>query len=158
MTRTLFAAALCLVASVATAQNGAATYSRSTLAALSGVSGASGQAAGGYRTAARTGVGLSTGGAPVTAGGYKPFSGVSSGPTVSPYLNLFREGAETGAPNYYTFVRPMQDQYETNRQQVAQLQRLQRQVQQATYNATPTGVSGGARFGYTGGYFGGVRR
>jgi hypothetical protein len=57
-----------------------------------------------------------------------------SRPTVSPYLNLFRE--RTGVvPNYYTLVRPLQDQYHVNqlqqqymRQQNQVIQQLQSEV------------------------------
>lgn len=145
-----------LVAARAEAQSpSAGRLPRTTVAAL-GAAPAPAPAYGGYRVAARTGVGAPT--ARPTAQGYKPFSGVTSSPTVSPYLNLFRDESETGAPNYFTFVRPMQDQFEANRQQINQLQQLQRQVQQTAYPAPATGVSGGARYGYTGRYFGGVQR
>lgn len=109
-----------------------------------------------YRTAARNGTGTES----RPRGAVKPFSSVQTSPTISPYLNLFREEDVNAAPNYHAFVRPQQDQYEANRQQQAELQQLQRQVQQATYGQ-PTGrvgVAGGARYGYTGRYYGGWRR
>jgi hypothetical protein len=41
-----------------------------------------------------------------------------STPTVSPYLNLFRENQQNRAlPNYYSLVRPMQQQNQVNQQQ-----------------------------------------
>lgn len=59
----------------------------------------------------------------------KPFQGVSAAPTVSPYLNLFRDEQGSELPNYYTFVRPQLQQQATNRAQQAELMRLRRQVQ-----------------------------
>lgn len=104
------------------------------------------------------------GGQPVGVGA-KPYSNASIGsdPTVSPYLNLFREEDEDSLPNYYTFVRPFQNQIETNRAQQRQLQGLERQVQRTAYQvpagngaaAPPTGFR--ARFGDTGQYYGGWR-
>lgn len=110
----------------------------------------------GYRTAARNGVGASTA---QPAGKLKPFGyTMSSGPTVSPYLNLYRPDAERGAPNYYTFVRPVQEQADAQRLQQIQLQQLQRQVQQTSYTAPAASVAGGARYGETGHFYGGWRR
>ncbi|MEX2171955.1 MAG: hypothetical protein WD851_21725 [Pirellulales bacterium] len=54
----------------------------------------------------------------------KPFSGASTRPTVSPYLNLFREDLEGFSDfNYQTLVRPQLQQQEIN-------QNLQRQQQE----------------------------
>jgi hypothetical protein len=49
-------------------------------------------------------------------------------PTVSPYLNLFRndQNGRTPVPNYYALVRPLQNQYRTNQ---IQQQILQQQTQ-----------------------------
>jgi len=109
----------------------------------------------GYRVAARSGVGAQSsralGNAP------KPFNMTNSGPTISPYLNLFREEDQRAAPNYYTFVRPMQDQADATRMQQMQMQQLQRQVQQTSY-AAPTATAGGARYGHTGHYYSGWKR
>ncbi|MEX0641557.1 MAG: hypothetical protein WD468_02595 [Pirellulales bacterium] len=81
-----------------------------------------------------------------------------SRPTVSPYLNLFqnnRNGRSNSAlPNYYSFVRPLQQQNQTNRMQqqlvqqqggtIGQLQSnvqlLQKQLQAGPLVA-PTGHS-----------------
>ncbi len=88
--------------------------------------------------------------------------GTATDPTLSPYLNLFREEREDSLPNYYTFVRPVQQQVETNRNQQSQLQGLQRQVQRTAYQAPvagtlpPTGTR--SRFGDTGQYFSGFNR
>ena len=50
-----------------------------------------------------------------------------STPTVSPYLNLFRnDNGRSALPNYYSLVRPLQNQYRTN---VIQQQILQQQGQ-----------------------------
>ncbi|TWT32316.1 hypothetical protein KOR34_40790 [Posidoniimonas corsicana] len=96
--------------------------------------------------------------------GAKPYanSGVATDPPISPYLNLFREEQEDSLPNYYTFVRPMQKQIETNRTQQRELQGLQRQVQRASYQTPTTGGAGGvpatgfrARFGDTGQFYSG---
>lgn len=107
-----------------------------------------------YRIAARNGVAAPQGGQPA-----KPFASASGGPTISPYLNLFREDtSENDLPNYYTFVRPQQQQLEANRQQLQQIQQLQRQVRQATYTTPATNVAGGARFGDTGRFYRGWRR
>lgn len=107
---------------------------------------------GGYRVASRLGT-VSQPAAPV-----KPFSTVTPAPTISPYLGLFREEIDDAAPNYYTFVRPQQEQQAAVLAQQAQLLQLQRQVQQATTGRVATGVAGGARFGDTGRYYSGWRR
>lgn len=92
----------------------------------------------------------------------KPFQGVSASPTVSPYLNLFREEISTELPNYYTFVRPMQEQLQTNRSQQQELTRLQRQVQSMPYGSPSSGMRStgrlpdtghGTRYFNTSGYF-----
>ena len=49
-------------------------------------------------------------------------------PTVSPYMNLFRENRGP-LPNYHTYVRPMLQQRSTNYQQQFATQQLQQQVQ-----------------------------
>jgi hypothetical protein len=69
----------------------------------------------------------------------KPFETIYREPTISPYLNLYREEDNTqGAPNYHTFVRPYQDQIETNRLQQREIQRLRGQLQGiSTTIATP---------------------
>lgn len=60
-----------------------------------------------------------------------PYENVLNRPSVSPYLNLLR-GDGTGVnnvPNYQTFVRPVIDQQNLNRQQSLALRNLQRQLQ-----------------------------
>lgn len=68
------------------------------------------------------------------SGGSKPFSSVSRGPTVSPYLNLFvgSDGLndQDVAYNYQTLVKPQIQQMEINQQLQQQQQQLNRQVQQ----------------------------
>jgi hypothetical protein len=55
----------------------------------------------------------------------KPFSGASTRPTVSPYLNLFREDLEGFSDfNYQTLVRPQLQQMEINQD----LQRRQQEI------------------------------
>jgi hypothetical protein len=88
--------------------------------------------------------------------------GTATDPTLSPYLNLFREEREDSLPNYYTFVRPAVQQVETNRNQQRQLQGLQRQVQRTAYQTQPVGTlpptGTRSRFGDTGQYFSGFNR
>jgi hypothetical protein len=97
----------------------------------------------------------------------KPFETIYREPTISPYLNLERDEDDAqGAPNYHTFVRPYQQQIETNRLQQRELQRLRGQVQGlSTTVATPqqgdaslpaTGTS--SRFMDTAQFYGGWRR
>jgi hypothetical protein len=57
-------------------------------------------------------------------------------PTVSPYLNLFRnDGFNNRAlPNYHSLVRPLQRQYETNQAQQRLLVQQSRTLQQLNTN------------------------
>lgn len=76
----------------------------------------------------------------------RPFSDYSRPASVSPYLNLYRpQGALGTAGNYYSLVRPMVEQQQTNRQFSQRL----RQVESA---ASATGGYAG-RPAPTGGYF-----
>ena len=60
----------------------------------------------------------------------KPFSSVSSSPTVSPYLNLFREDFDGGGDfNYQTLVRPQLQQQQYNQQFQRQNLELAQRVQ-----------------------------
>ena len=73
----------------------------------------------------RIGLGLSS----APAGG-KPFSTFTPEPTVSPYLNLFREDIEGGSDlNYNTLVRPMLQQQQINQQVQRQSTELARRLQ-----------------------------
>lgn len=93
----------------------------------------------------------------------KPFSSVSSSPTVSPYMNLFREDLEGfGDFNYQTLVRPQLNQLQLNQQFQNQNSELNQRVQsisaQRDYsnpagaeNLYPTGHS--TAFGYHGHHY-----
>lgn len=93
----------------------------------------------------------------------KPFSSVSSSPTVSPYMNLFREDFDgSGDFNYQTLVRPQLNQLQLNQQFQNQNTELNQRVQsisaQRDYsnpagseNLYPTGHS--TAFGYHGRYY-----
>jgi hypothetical protein len=72
-------------------------------------------------------LGLGAGGGP-SAG--KPFSSFSPPPTVSPYLNLFRQDVEGGSDfNYQTLVRPQLQQQQVNQQQQRQVMEFNRRLQ-----------------------------
>jgi hypothetical protein len=71
-------------------------------------------------------IGLGVG--PSVAG--KPFQSFSPAPTVSPYLNLFREDREGGGDlNYNTLVRPMLQQQQFNQDVQRQAMEVQRRLQ-----------------------------
>jgi hypothetical protein len=71
-------------------------------------------------------LGLGTGGST----GSKPFANFTPEPTVSPYLNLFREDLEGGSDlNYNTLVRPMLQQQQINQQVQRQSMEMSRQLQ-----------------------------
>lgn len=100
---------------------------------------------------------------PAPARKSKPFSSVSSTPTVSPYMNLFREDLDgSGDLNYQTLVRPQLNQLQLNQQFQNENVELNRRVQsisaQRDYSSTagseaiaPTGH--GTVFGYHGRYY-----
>jgi hypothetical protein len=89
---------------------------------------------GGMPSAGRIGLGLDT-----SYSGSKPFTGFSQGPTVSPYLNLFRvdQNGFQGF-NYSTLVAPELRQQQINQQQQQQNTQTTRRLQaisaQADYN------------------------
>lgn len=103
---------------------------------------------------------------PATAGPLqhngKPFQTASTGPTVSPYLNLFRDEREAGdsIPSYYTIVRPQLEQQATFEQQQREIQQLQRQVQGGTQSRATTVQGNGmqARYMDTAQFYGGWQR
>ena len=69
----------------------------------------------------------------------KPFTSYSPSPTVSPYLNLFREDLEGSSDlNYNTLVRPMLQQQQFNRQMEQHSMEIARRLQsiaaQADFN------------------------
>ena len=93
----------------------------------------------------------------------KPFSSYNSQPTVSPYLNLFRNDLGTGGTNlnYSTLVEPQLRQQQVNqqlqRQDVQANRRLQSIAAQSDYNPEgakdqyPTGHQ--TAFNYMGHYY-----
>lgn len=92
----------------------------------------------------------------------KPFQAASTGPTISPYLNLFRDENENSEslPGYFTFVRPQMEQQAANQQQQREIANLQRQVQsgaQARAVNTP-GAGVPSRFMDTAQFYGGWQR
>jgi hypothetical protein len=101
-----------------------------------------------------------------TARATKPFSSISSTPTVSPYMNLFREDLDgSGDFNSQTLVRPQLNQLQLNQQFQNQNVELNRRVQsisaQRDYSnpagsesIIPTGH--GTAFGYHGRYYPGL--
>ena len=96
----------------------------------------------------------------------KPFQMSPQRPTISPYLNLYREEPDDSFPNYFAFVLPQIRQQEFAYQQQMELSRLQQQLQQTGRPAVtraPSGGTGGiephnyhARFMNTGHYFSGI--
>jgi hypothetical protein len=122
-------------------------------------------AVGNFGQASANGGGLPSPSASFGGGGggtIKPFTGVTSAPTVSPYLNLFREDRNGNDDfNYQTLVRPQLQQNALNSQLQRQNLDLSRRVQSiAAHNAfqtqgatdqSPTGHE--TAFGYTGHYF-----
>jgi len=66
----------------------------------------------------------------------KPFSSYSSAPTVSPYLNLFREDLDGSSDlNYNTLVRPMLQQQQFNEQMQRQSMDISRRLQSISAQA-----------------------
>lgn len=60
----------------------------------------------------------------------KPFQSIYATSTVSPYLNLHRDDANSeSAPNYFSLVRPQLEQIEAARSQQRELQQLRGQLQ-----------------------------
>jgi hypothetical protein len=97
----------------------------------------------------------------------KPFNTIYREPTISPYMNLYREEKDSeAAPNYFAFVRPQLDQIEANRAQHGEIQKLERQLQgRSRVPTTPqyqpsgaTGRSGPARYMDTAQFYGGWSR
>jgi hypothetical protein len=61
----------------------------------------------------------------------KPFSSVSKGPSVTPYLALDQPFTNS-ATQYYTQIRPRQEQQRLNQQMERQTQLMQRQLSEVT--------------------------
>lgn len=107
---------------------------------------------------------------PTLSGGStsKPFSSVSSSPTVSPYLNLFRTDFDgSGDFNYQTLVRPQFQQMATNQSFQRQNTEITQRVQAISARSAfqnpagsdsqyPTGHS--TAFGYYGRYYPGMQQ
>jgi hypothetical protein len=92
----------------------------------------------------------------------KPFQTASTGPTISPYLNLFRDEREndSAVPSYYSFVRPQLEQQAANQQQQREIQQLRHQVQAGPQSRTATLPGAGTRARYmdTAQFYGGWQR
>jgi hypothetical protein len=77
-----------------------------------------------------------------TSAASKPFSNYSPPPTVSPYLNLFREERDGSSDfNYQTLVRPLLQQQQFNQQVERQTMEMARRMQSlaAQSDFTPQG-------------------
>lgn len=95
--------------------------------------------------------------------GARPFASVEREPTISPYLNLFRddEDNDEAVPNYFTLVRPQVEQRQINLQQQRELQRIESRVRTVQYEQEagtartgPLPATGhGTRFFNTGSYY-----
>lgn len=84
------------------------------------------------QASARPGASMSGGRAPTLgpSRANKPFSSVGSSPTVSPYMNLFRDDLDgNGDFNYQTLVRPQVQQLATNQQFQRQNNEISQKVQ-----------------------------
>ncbi|MGB9690512.1 hypothetical protein [Thermogutta sp.] len=105
--------------------------------------------AGGPFPAYMTGFSSSQGGGSGTAPARpveRPFSDYSPPASVSPYINLYRpEGTFGRVGNYYSLVRPMIQQQQTNRQISQRLRQIESPAQ--------SGGGYGGRAAPTGGYF-----
>ena len=96
---------------------------------------------------ARIGLGVNTS----SSGGSKPFSSYTTAPTVSPYLNLFRNDLNGQSDfNYSTLVKPQLQQLQTNQQLQGQAiqtnRRLTSIAAQADFN--PSGSKNEAPTGH----------
>jgi len=111
---------------------------------------------------ARIGLGIGQ-----STSGSKPFANYSPGPTVSPYLNLFRVDLGSGnVSNYNTLVEPQLRQQQFNQQQQRQDSQTSRRLQaiaaESAYNAqgskemNPTGHQ--TVFSYMGNYYPQIRQ
>lgn len=77
----------------------------------------------------------------------KPFSQEYSQPTLSPYLNMFREEQTEGLPNYHAMVRPQLQRRQIFQNQNMKLNDLNRQIQ-ATEVRTTNALGGSRVSGY----------
>lgn len=67
-------------------------------------------------------------------------------PTVSPYINLFNNN-QGGTNNYFSFVRPLQQQAQFQQQQFVENQFLQQQVQRQQFSPLNRQQQGQLQFG-----------
>jgi hypothetical protein len=83
----------------------------------------------------------------------KPFSSISKGPSVTPYLALDNPFTSP-ATSYYTQIRPQMEQQRVNQQQERQNQLMQRQISQYTaiQPFDPTGSETRAPTGHASAY------
>ena len=65
--------------------------------------------------------------------GSKPFGNYTPAPTISPYMNLYREGV-TGIDNYNALVRPVIEQQQRNQRTQRELSRLQQSTRAQSSN------------------------
>ncbi len=85
----------------------------------------------------------------------KPFNSAQTEPTLSPYLNLYREReSSVSVPSYYTWVQPQQERQDANRKLQRQMHRVRGQVNVAAANGSPAN----AYYMNTGQYYGSLRR
>jgi hypothetical protein len=96
----------------------------------------------------------------------KPFQNAADRPTMSPYLNLFRDDkGSQGIPNYYAFVQPQLEQQSAGERQQIQSERRERQNRSARSAPAPqsggtpqAGFSTSAHFMDTAQFYGAWRR
>jgi hypothetical protein len=141
------------------------SLNKSTLRGLKGTVPNVGQSGAGRATAGTTYTASNVGSSEPTS---KPFSNVRQTPTVSPYLNLFREDLDGNSDlNYQTLVRPQLEQQQINQQVQRQALDSSRRIQalsaradfspQGSRQQSPTGHST-AFFNYSHYYPTGRRR
>ncbi len=98
---------------------------------------------------------------PVQIAGAKPFHNLQRGATLSPYLGLDLRTNDLSIPNYYSFVRPMQQQQLANKAQTARVRQIQQRLRMATaqglVSSNPSGglptTGHSAQFLNMGGYY-----
>jgi hypothetical protein len=112
---------------------------------------------------------VATSGAGGVAPAAKPFQFTPQRPTISPYLNLYRDERDDTLPNYFAFVLPQLQQQQFVQQQQLELARIHQQLQQASLQGQAASLPAGgsasgvqphnyhARFMNTGGYFSGIQ-
>lgn len=87
----------------------------------------------------------------------RPFEHTTTRPTVSAYMNLFREEFEEDSPNYHAFVRPRLEQQQALKRQQVQLDRLERQNRRPAPSAprvsSAAAAGGASRYGDTGQFY-----